>query len=59
MKIESHIAELEEKHHRLETEIQDELQHPGHDTLHLTELKREKLRIKDRLERLRFGSSAH
>ena len=57
MTIESHITELEEKHHRLEAEIQDELSHPSRDTLHLTELKREKLRIKDRLERLRFGSS--
>jgi hypothetical protein len=59
MKIESHITELEEKHHRLEAEIQEELLHPGFDNLHLTELKREKLRIKDRLERLRFGSPAH
>ena len=59
MKIESHITELEEKHHRLEAEIQEELQHPGYDALHLTELKREKLRVKDRLERLRFGSTPH
>ncbi|MFO1187277.1 MAG: DUF465 domain-containing protein [Alphaproteobacteria bacterium] len=59
MKIESHIAELEEKHHRLEAEIQEELQHPGADGLHLSELKREKLRIKDRLERLRVGSTSH
>jgi hypothetical protein len=59
MKIESHIAELEEKHHRLEAEIQEELQHPGFDTLHLTELKREKLRVKDRLERLRYSPAPH
>lgn len=59
MAIESHIAELEEKHQKLEAEIKEELLHPGCDTLHLTELKREKLRIKDQLETLRVPETRH
>ena len=59
MNIESHITELEEKHQRLEAEIQEELTHPGSDTLHITELKREKLRVKDQLEKLRIPPTYH
>ena len=59
MNIESHIAELEEKHQRLEAELQEELQHPGSDSLHIMELKREKLRVKDQLEILRLPSTVH
>jgi hypothetical protein len=59
MTIELHIAELEEKHQKLKAEIQEELQHPGCSSLHLTELKREKLRIKDQLESLRFPETRH
>jgi hypothetical protein len=53
MNVEVHIAELEEKHQKLEAEIREELLHPGCSSLHLTELKREKLRIKDQLETLK------
>ena len=59
MNIESHIAELEEKHQKLEAEIQEELQHPGSSSLHIMELKREKLRIKDQLESLRIPETRH
>jgi len=59
MNIESHIAELEEKHQRLEAEIQETQLHPGFDSLHITELKREKLRVKDQLERLRIPETRH
>ncbi len=59
MAIELHISELEEKHQKLEAEIKEELLHPGCDSLHLTELKREKLRIKDQLETLRVPETRH
>ena len=59
MAIESHIAELEEKHQKLEAEIKEELLHPGCSSLHITELKREKLRIKDELESLRIPETRH
>ena len=59
MNLESHVAELEEKHKRLEAEIESELLYPAMDTLHLSELKRRKLRIKEALERLRPHITRH
>ena len=59
MAIESHIAELEEKHQKLEAEIKEELLHPGCSSLHIAELKREKLRIKDELEVLKVPATRH
>lgn len=53
MTIESHLAELEKRHHILEREIEDALAHPGSDTLQLTELKRKKLQLKDEISRLK------
>lgn len=53
MGLESHIDQLTEKHKKLEETIADELTHPGHDELRLMALKRQKLRLKEELERLR------
>jgi hypothetical protein len=53
MTMEMHLAELERRHRALEREIEDAMQHPGIDTLTLTELKRRKLSLKDEIERLR------
>jgi len=53
MAVEAHIAELSVKHQRLEEKIREELQHPGFDEILITTLKREKLRLKDEIERLR------
>ncbi len=55
MAMESHLAELDEKHKQLDCFISEELQHPSVDTLKITELKREKLRIKEEIERLRHA----
>jgi len=56
MTMETHLAELERRHQALEQQIEDALQHPGIDTLTLTELKRRKLSLKDEIERLRHES---
>ena len=48
-----HIQELSEKHKRLEQMIETELSHPDWDDVRVSALKKEKLRIKDELERLR------
>lgn len=56
MTMETHLAELERRHQALEQEIEDALQHPGIDTLTLTELKRRKLSLKDEIERLKVES---
>ena len=46
---ESHIAHLKEKHAQLEHDIEQEEQHPYPDTIKLSQMKREKLRIKDEI----------
>ena len=53
MGLESHIQNLSEKHRRLEETIAEETAHPGHDELKISAKKRQKLRIKEELERLR------
>lgn len=58
MSIQADLAELEQLHRALEQEIQEELAHPGADDLKLAEMKRRKLHLKDRIERLRLESSA-
>ncbi|MEQ9143473.1 MAG: DUF465 domain-containing protein [Parvibaculaceae bacterium] len=58
MAIESHIAELQRRHELLERAIEDEMQSPGSDDLQITELKRQKLRIKEEIERLSAETKA-
>lgn len=47
------LRELDTRHRDLDEEIEQEGRRPGADTLHLTELKRQKLRIKEEVEALR------
>jgi hypothetical protein len=53
MALEGHIQELSEKHKKLQQLIESEMTHPDWDEARVAELKKEKLRIKDELERLR------
>jgi hypothetical protein len=53
MALQGHIQELSEKHKKLEELIEAELAHPDWDDVRVHALKKEKLRIKDELERLR------
>jgi hypothetical protein len=53
MALQGHIQELSEKHKRLEQMIETELSHADWDDGRVAALKKEKLRIKDELERLR------
>ena len=53
MSIDAHLVELTDKHHTLEAEIEQEMERPLADTLKITELKRQKLRIKEEIERLK------
>ena len=52
-----HMQELSEKHKKLEEIIDAEMAHPVWNEIRVAALKKEKLRIKDELERLR--SSVH
>ena len=47
------IRELTDKHQKLQELIDAEMAHTGWDELRVAELKKEKLRLKDELERLR------
>lgn len=52
MGVEADIAALKEKHAALEAEIDREMARPMADSLKLTQLKREKLQLKDQIARL-------
>jgi hypothetical protein len=53
MAIEARIRELGARHQTLEREIVDEMSRPAADAMRLTELKRQKLRLKEELETLK------
>lgn len=52
MSVQSHIAELERRHAALERELDEANQHPSVDVVALTELKRQKLALKDEILKL-------
>jgi hypothetical protein len=52
MSLSTHLAELSEKHKTLERRIQEQMARPNKDELELRKLKREKLKLKDRITEL-------
>jgi hypothetical protein len=57
MALDAHLVELSEKHRALDRKIEEELARPTTDNLRIAELKRQKLRLKDEMERLRHETS--
>ncbi len=53
MSVQSRLSALKERHASLETRISEEGQRPRPDSETLGRLKREKLRVKEEMERLR------
>jgi len=53
MALTGHIDELSEKHKKLEELIENEMTHPDWNEYRVAALKKQKLRIKDEIERLR------
>jgi hypothetical protein len=53
MSLFAHIEELVEKHRAIHREIEAEMAHPLVDSLKVSELKRRKLRLKEKIEKLR------
>jgi hypothetical protein len=53
MAIDARIRELDSRHQLLERAIDQELRSPSSDSLRVTALKRQKLRLKEQLEGLR------
>lgn len=56
MAVESSINEIAVKHQKLQELIEAEMTHSGWDEMRIAALKKEKLRLKDELERLRTHS---
>ena len=50
------LAELSEQHRLLEQKIREELARPSADDLQISQLKKEKLRIKDEMLKLQSNS---
>jgi hypothetical protein len=55
MTIQARVAELEQQHHALEKQITEALKYKSTDHLEIVGLKRQKLHLKDEIERLQHG----
>lgn len=53
MSLSTHLSELNEKHKLLERKIAESLARPSADELEIGRLKREKLKLKDRINELK------
>jgi hypothetical protein len=53
MATEARIRELDARHHQLDVRIEEAMKSPASDTLHLANLKKQKLKLKEEIERLR------
>ncbi|WP_300543560.1 DUF465 domain-containing protein [Maricaulis sp.] len=56
MSIEARIRELDARHTRLDSQIDDLKKHSSADSLEVARLKKEKLRIKEQIESLRLST---
>jgi hypothetical protein len=52
MTLSSHLQELRKKHETLSEEVEVAQRSPGTDDIHITELKKQKLRLKEEIQRL-------
>lgn len=52
MSLSSHLSELQKKHATLSQKVQDIQRSPGSNDLEIANLKKEKLRLKEEIERL-------
>ncbi|MYK33471.1 MAG: DUF465 domain-containing protein [Boseongicola sp. SB0670_bin_30] len=52
MNLSSHLQELRKKHHDLSIEVETAQRRPSYDDLEITALKKQKLKIKEEIERL-------
>ncbi|SIT78294.1 YdcH family protein [Pontibaca methylaminivorans] len=52
MSLNAHLTELKRKHRLLSNEVEQAERSPGTDGLYVTELKKQKLKLKEEIERL-------
>jgi len=55
MALSAHLEQLDSKHAQLDTRIEIELKHPAPDTILVTELKKQKLQLKQKIAEMRAG----
>jgi len=53
MALDAHLAELSQRHRALDRKIEEEQGRPTSDDLKIAEWKRQKLRLRDEMERLK------
>jgi hypothetical protein len=56
MALSAHLHELSEKHRQLDRRIAEEMTRPGSDDLEIRRMKRQKLKIKEEIDRLQAAS---
>ena len=59
MSLQNHLNELERRHSALDREIEKELVRPAADETKVAGMKRDKLRLKDEIAKLRDGKTLH
>lgn len=59
MAADPHLSQLEKRHQELQAKLEEILLHPSADDSEISEIKRQKLAIKDRILKLRSESSLH
>ena len=52
MSLQSHLSELSAKHQALESQLDSALQHPSIDSVEIARIKRQKLHLKDEMQRI-------
>lgn len=52
MTVASHLQELRRKHENLSSKVEQEQRSPGSDALRIAELKKQKLKLKEEINRL-------
>ncbi|MBI6628732.1 YdcH family protein [Pontibaca salina] len=52
MSLSSHLTELKRKHQTLSSEVEQAQRSPGVDGLHVAEMKKQKLKLKEEIKRL-------
>ncbi len=53
MNLNAHLEELQKKHNALSMQVEADQRSPGTDDLAIAEMKKEKLRIKEEMEKVR------
>ena len=52
MALSAHLYELSERHRQLDRRIEEEMSRPGSDDVEIRRMKRQKLKIKEEIDRL-------